>query len=156
MEHDQEVIVWHAYEHEHIEREADWYWAVGIVAVSAALTSMIFGDFLFAIIIVIALFTLALLARHKPELTRFEISSKGVRTGEHMHIYDDMIAFHITDEEEEEPHLLITTKKLMTQMIVIPIRHHDPADIRTFLKEHLKEMPLREPLGHKALEFFGM
>jgi hypothetical protein len=156
MEDDREVLVWHAYEHEHIEREADWYWAIGIVAFSAALTSVIFGNYLFAFIIVIALGLLAALARHKPELTRFELSKKGVRTGEHMHAYNEIIAFHMIDETEGEPRLLVATKKFSTPILTTPISHFEPEEIRAFLKRHAVEKPLREPIGHRVLEFFGM
>lgn len=158
-ETDTEVLVWHAYEHDHIEREADWYWAVGIVAVSIALISLIFGNFLFAIIVIIGLFILAKLAQHKPELTRFEISKKGVRIGEQLHAYNEVSAFWVIegeDGEEVEPRLLLATNKIMTHFLVIPIRHFEPSVVRAYLKKHLKETPLREPFGHKVLEFLGM
>lgn len=159
-ESDSDVLVWHAYEHEHIERESDWYWAVAIVGASVAIISVIFGNFLFAILVVLAFFILAKLAQQRPELTRFELSKKGVRIGNTLHEYAHIVAFHIVknDEEEDatEPRLLLATNKVMTQLLVIPIRHHEPEVIRAYLKKHLKEMPIREPFGHKVLEYLGM
>src|SRR3989344_4172426 len=64
------VLRWSAYEHEHVERGSDWYWALGIVAVSAALTSILFDDFLFAVLILLAAVVLVLLSRTPPERTR--------------------------------------------------------------------------------------
>jgi hypothetical protein len=154
---DQTALVWHAYEYTHTERETDWYWAVGIIAVSIALTAIIFGDVLFAIIVLIGLFILATLAKHPPLLTRFEITSHGVRIGEYMHRFEDIASFNVLDEHEyeENPILIIATKKLMAPFLVIPIRHVTPAEIRAFLKEHTKQAPLQEPVGHKILQYFG-
>lgn len=145
---------WSAYEHEHIERGSDWFWALGIIAVSAALTSILFANVLFALLILIAATTIGLIAQHPPELHEFEISEKGIRTGKIMHPYEKIIAFWI-DEELEEPLLLVDTTAFMTTNLVIPIGDIAPDDIRAFLSDRVEEIPMKEPLAHKILEFFG-
>jgi len=151
------VLRWTAYEHEHIERGSDWFWALGIVAVSIAVTSILFHDFLFAILILVAAFTLALLAKKPPDLTKFEISDRGIRVNDTLHRYDEIISFWI--EEEITPHrplLLIDTTKPLAPNLIIPIEHIDPSLVRAFLQERTTETPMKEPLAHKILEFFGL
>ena len=76
------TLRWSAYEHEHIERGSDWFWALGVIAVSAAITSVLFGNVLFAILILVAAMTIGLVAQRPPELHEFEITEKGIRIGQ--------------------------------------------------------------------------
>lgn len=148
------TLRWEAYEHEHIERGSDWFWALGIIAVCAAVTSIIFGNFLFAVVILMASFTIGFIAKQPPELHEFEINEKGIRIGNDMHLYPSIISFWV-DEELEEPLLLVDTTKFMSPNLIIPIGDIDPEEIREYLRPHAKEVPMKEPLAHKILEFFG-
>lgn len=145
---------WEAYEHEHIERGSDWFWALGIIAVCGAVTSIIFGNVLFAIVIIAAAFTIGLIAKHPPVLHEFEIGEKGIRIGNDLHTYDTIISFWV-DDELDEPLLLIDTTKFMAPNLIIPIGDIDPEEIREYLRPNAKEVPMKEPLAHKILEFFG-
>jgi len=147
---------WSAYEHEHIERGSDWYWALGIVAVCAALTSILFSNVLFAIVLIVAAFTIGLIARTPPKLIEFELSDRGIRVGGTLHRYDHIIAFWVEDEHDREPLLLVDTTKFMSPNLIIPIEDIDPAEVRDFLRERAEERPMREPVSHKILEFFGI
>lgn len=147
-------LVWSAYEHEHIERGSDWFWALGIIAVSAALTSVLFANVLFAILILVAALTIGLIARHPPELHEFEITEKGIRTGKTMHPYENVISFWV-DDELEEPLLLVDTTTFMSPNLIIPLGEMEPETIRGYLQERVEEIPMKEPIAHKILEFFG-
>lgn len=148
------VLRWSAYEHEHIDRGSDWFWALGVIAVSAALTSMLFGNFLFALVIVVAAVTLGLIARKPPEMHEFEINEKGIRIGRTLHAYDSVISFWV-DEDEEKPLLLVDTTTFMAPNLIIPTGDIHPDDIREYLRPRAEEVPMKEPLAHKILEFFG-
>jgi hypothetical protein len=145
---------WSAYEHEHIERGSDWFWALGIIAVSAALTSILLGNILFAVLIVVAAATIGLIANHPPQLHEFELTEKGIRTGVTMHPYENVISFWI-DEEVSEPVLLIDTTAFMAPNLVIPLGDTQPEAVREFLRHYAEEVPMKEPLTHKVMEFFG-
>ena len=148
---------WSAYEHEHIERERDWYIALGIAAVCIAIVSILFSDALFALLILVAAFTIALLARIPPELVQFELSDRGIRVAGRMHRFDEITAFWVEEEHHSgRPHLLLTTKKIMHPTIIIPIEHIDPHTVRSFLKEHSHEKHMHEPVAHRILEMFGI
>ncbi len=152
------ILRWNAYEHEHIERGGDWFWALGIVTVSIALISILFHDILFAVLIFVAAVTIAILAVHPPELVEFEVSERGIRVAGKLHRYDEIIGFWVEDEHEhaQRPILMVDTVKLMHPNIIIPIEHIDPHVVRAYLKQHAEEMPMKEPVAHKILEFFGL
>jgi len=150
-------LEWSMYEHEHIERGADWYWALGIIAVSIAITSILLHDFLFAIVVLAAAVVLGLLAREAPELTRIEISDRGIKINDTLHRYREIISFWVEDEHpHHRPMLLVDTKKFLSPNLIIPIEHVDPALVRAYLKERVLERPMREPIGHKILEYLGL
>lgn len=150
----QGTLRWSAYEHQHIERGSDWFWALGIIAVSAALTSILFGNVLFAILILLAAFTIGMIARQPPEMHEFELTDRGVRIGEDFHPFDSIVSFWV-DDELPEPLLLIDTTTFMSPNLVMPIGNTPAETIRTHLRAYVEEVPMKEPLAHKILEFFG-
>ena len=147
---------WSAYEHEHIERGQDWYWALGVIAISIAIISVLLNDILFGLLIIVAAFTLALLARRPPHLVEFELSDRGIKTGQTLHLYEEILAFWVEDQGEATPVLLVDTTKLLAPNLIIPLEGIDPTDVRAYLKEHIEEIPMKEPIAHKILEFFGL
>ncbi len=150
------ALRWSAYEHDHVERGADWFWALGIAAVSIAITAVILHDVFFGILVLIAAVTLGLLATTPPDLTSFEVSSKGVRVNDTLHRFDHIISFWVEDEHDDRPLLLVDTTKFLSPNLIIPIEEIDPGLVREFLKDHAKEVPMKEPLAHKILEFLGL
>lgn len=149
------ILRWSAYEHEHIERTHDWYWALWIVAISVVVISVLLHDVLFAIIVIIAASAIALHSRTAPELVSFEVSDRGIRTGKTLHRYGEIISFWVEDEVGDRPLLLVDTTKWMAPNLIIPIEHIEPSVVRAYLKERAREVHMHEPWAHKILEFFG-
>ena len=149
-------IRWHAYEHEHIERGRDWYWALGIFAVAVSLISALLGNILFGILILVAAGTLAALASSPPPLVEFELSDRGIRVGETMHRYEEIISFWVEDHDANPPVLLVDTIKWLSPNLVIPLSDADPRLVRAYLAERVEETPMKEPAWHKVFEFFGL
>ena len=147
---------WSAYEHEHVERGQDWYWALGTIAVCIAVISVLLSDVLFGILVLVAAFTLGLLATRAPHLVDFELSDRGIKTGETMHRYEEILSFWVEDHDVEVPLLLVDTTKFMSPNLIIPIEHIEPSLVRAYLKERVEEVPMKEPIAHKILEFFGI
>jgi hypothetical protein len=149
-------IVWSGYEHQHEERSADWYWALGIIATSAAITSILFGNFLFALLIIVAALTLGIISTKDPLIVEFKLSDKGIVIGETLFSYSDIRAFWVDiNEDEEESTLLIDTLKFMAPHLVIPIETIEAENIRDMLKTFVIEEELKEPISHKILELLG-
>ena len=151
------VFHWSAYEHEHIERGADWFWALAIISVCIAIVSILFHDVLFAVLVIVAAMTIAILAVHPPNLVEFEIGERGIRVAGTLHRFEEIISFWVEDETEDtHALLLVDTIKFMSPNIVISLEHVDAHEVRAYLSEHCDEVPMKEPVSHKILEFFGL
>ncbi len=150
-------ITWQALEYHHEPKGTDWFWAVGIVAVCIAITSIIYGNILFAILIMIATAALFMYAVRLPELIEFELNNKGVVIEEKMYPYATLQSFWVEDFDNRHPHmkLLIKSQKLTMPLIVIPISGVHPEDIREFLLNYLVEEEQFEPLSQKVMEYLG-
>lgn len=150
------TLRWSAHEHEHVPRDSNWYWALGILSVCVALISILFGNVLFAILILVAATTLGILATTPPPLIEFELSDRGIRVGGTMHRYEEVISFWVEDHDADPPILLVDTIKWMSPNLVIPLEHVDHRLVRAYLTERVEEVPMKEPIAHKILEFFGL
>ena len=149
-------IRWRAYEHEHIERGSDWFWALGIFALFTALINNIFSNIHFGVLILVAAATLGILAKSPPPLVEFELSDRGIRVGKTMHRYEEIISFWVEDHDADPPILLVDTTKWMSPNLVIPLSDVDAKQVRAYLFERTEEVPMKEPVAHKILEFFGL
>ena len=135
---------WQAHEHEHMERGSDWFFALGIAAVCLAATAILFHNVLFALLIMLAGATIGLYARVPPPLTMFEISARGIRVGDTLHRFDDVLSFWVEEEGVEGPTLLVDTTAFLSPDLIIPLGA-DPDAVREFLAERCVEIPMKEP-----------
>ncbi len=149
-------LKWSALDGDVEERGKDWYVALGIAAVAIAIIAVLFNDALFGILVIVAAITLALIARHPSSMVEFEISDRGIRVGETLHRYEEIVSFWVDDENANSPLLLVDTVKFLSPNLIIPIQHVDAASVRAFLLEHADEVRMREPIAHKILAFVGL
>jgi hypothetical protein len=149
------VFQWTAYEHEHREKGPDWYWVLGIIAVGGALMAIILGNFLFAILILVAAFSLALHAAKPPELTEFEVNEKGIVVHRTFYPYTTLASFWIDDEYSPRDTLIVKSTRLAMPYIVVPIEEISVPELREYLLQVLPEEEMREPLLQKVVEYFG-
>lgn len=150
-------LLWIAHEHQHAEHGRDWYWALGIVAVATAGIAVIFGNYLFALLIVVAALSMGLVAKRPAEPSTFKLDDRGLHTNDMLYPYDAISEFWVS-ELEEEPILIVNTTRFLMPHLVIPL----PADqveieeVREFLRtQGVTETELREPISLRILEFFG-
>lgn len=148
-------ITWQAEDHYHTHKNQDWFWVLGIAAVSVSIVAILFQNFFFAILILVAAFTLALLARREPRIVHFTLTKQGLLTGPEHYPWNAIRAFWI-DTTLTPPTLLIDTTKILAPHLFIPIPKNRVEEIRAFLKENVKEEELHEPATHKIIEFFGL
>lgn len=152
----QTQLEWTALEHEHIHKSSDWFWALGILAIAAATTSIIFNNVLFAIVILIGAFTVGMNALKPPAQVRFKITSRGIMINNTLYPYSSLESFWVADENKhEQPKLLVKSKKLLVPHIVIPIEGASPDDVRDYVLDYLDEEEDSESLAQKIMEFFG-
>jgi len=149
-----EKISWKTIEYLHQEKSSDWYWIVGIITVSIAIISILLNNLIFAILILVASFTLTLFASKKPEEMLVELNQKNVVFGKTKFPYTELDAFWV-EKEEGIPRIILKSKKLFMPYISIFIEETDPEDIRHLLSNHLKEEEMTEPLFEKILFYLG-
>lgn len=155
MEEKTRAVMWEAPEHYHIEKASDWYWALGIIALCGAIAAFFFGNFLFAILILVGSGAMALQARRDPRIIPFMVGTRGVRVGDRLFPYSALDAYRIDDEHERGPHLLLKSKRAYMPLIVMPIPDDSVQEIEDLIRGRLPEEDLEEPLAHKLLELVG-
>ena len=123
------------------ERSSDWYWALGIIAVAAAIAAVLFGNLILGLLIMVAAGTLALSALKRPRVHRFQITESGVMIDENLYDYDRIISFSILEyiDPTIPPALSLRTHYLLAPHLLIPIVGHDPLEIYEFFAEHIEE-----------------
>ncbi len=149
------TIEWEAPEHEHKQRSADWFWATGILTISAAVASFIFGNVIFGIFILLAAFSLALFINREPEIISVHIDERGVTRGNLHYPYSTLEAFWI-DTEHAHPKIMLRSKKSFLPLIIIPLNPESDAEsVAEALAKHLTEEHHALPLVERLIEYLG-
>lgn len=131
------LLEWEGREYDHSPKSADWYWALGIVAVAISVASILLGSYLLAILVLIAAATLALHAAKQPTQHRFQLVEQGLMIGDDLHPFERMISFCTLEDIAGEfpPMLSIKTESWLSPHLVIPLEGVDVDVVYThFLK----------------------
>jgi hypothetical protein len=145
---------WQTHEYEDRDRSPDWFWAVGIIAIAAALASVILGNVLLAIIILLGSFTLLIYAARKPNRYDVVIDNRGVRIDKYFYPYHTLESFWV-EEHKSHPHVLIKSQKLLMPYIVVHINEIDPREVDEFLSHHLPKIFHSESIFHRIMDRLG-
>ncbi|MDB5265374.1 MAG: hypothetical protein JWM39_87 [Parcubacteria group bacterium] len=132
---------WYGTEYVFEEKGADWYWALGIIALAAVVACVLFNNLLLGLVILAAAGTLALMAAKHPRTHHFMIFDTGVGIDNNLYLYQDMVDFSVLEylDETLPPALSIKTSRIMAPHILIPIVDHDPVEIYEYISLHLPE-----------------
>ncbi len=150
-------FIWEEHEYIFQEKTNDWYWAVGIIAFSITVISIIFGNALFALLILVGIITLTIFASKPPRLVRFEINKSGIIIEKSFFPYATLDTFWIEDNTHtgKPSKLFIKSNKTLAPMIAIPLGNMDAQEVRDFLMGHIIEEHHIEALSEKILEYLG-
>lgn len=147
-------ISWEAHEYEHKERTTDWFWAVGIVAVAGAVASIIFGNVIFGILLILCVFSLVLFINRPPEIIEVALTEHGIERGTVLYPYSTLHSFWV-DEIHPHKKIILKSKKIFMPLIVVPLGEASGEQVRRTLIRMLPEEPLRLPFLETILEYFG-
>jgi len=147
-------IIWEGPEYDFREKNPDWFWAVGIITVCIAIGSIIYQNYLFAILIVVSITILLMFSFKKPETIQFEINDKGVKIKDALYSYKEMRNFWI-DRHHKTIKLLINTNRVMSPLLDIPIPHEIKDAIGNHLAKLVKEEEIAEPASHRIMHYLG-
>lgn len=149
-------ISWHTPEYVFRERTSDWFWTLGIIATASAVTSIIFGNILFALIIAIGAFAIALHASRKPRIVKVEINERGVAVDHELYPYRSIHSFWIDEEHHSGLRLVLRSERSFVPLIMLPITDDTELEsIRAHLKPHIKEEIHEETVTSHIIDRFG-
>lgn len=147
-------IEWDAPEHEHKERSSDWFWAVGIITFSIAATSVILGNMIFAILVLVSVFALALFINHPPENVHAIVDEKGITRGNIHYPYSSLASYWL-DTEHPHPKIILRSEKAFIPLIIVPIGDADAEKLDQTLSQFLPEKYHALPFIERVLEYLG-
>ncbi len=148
------IIEWSAPEHYYYKRSSDWFWAVGIIAVTCAALACIFSNVIFGILIIAAATALSLHAANVPRTIHYEINDRGIVIEDTLYPFLTLHSFWI-DHIHPEPKILLKSQKLFMPFISVPIEEVNPEAIRFVLLKYIAETEHVEPLSLRLLEVIG-
>ena len=146
---------WEAPEHEHKERSSDWFWVAGIITVAIVFVSIIVGNIIFGILVLVSSVSLLMFINRKPENLHLVLNDHGVQRDNVFYPFETLESFWI---DVEHPHnkIIIKSKKVLMPLIVVPISENVDLEImREVLSKNLIEEYHSLPLLEKLLEYLG-
>lgn len=149
-------IHWQTYEYDPKDRSADWFWAVGIITVAVAVTSIILNNVLFAIVIILGGFALSLYASRPPRYIDIVLDEAGIRIDRYYYPYRALESFWV-EENETKTQILLKSQRLIMPYIIISVDTEEvSADTaRRYLSKYLPEVFHSESIFEKFLEKLG-
>ncbi|MEK7596396.1 MAG: hypothetical protein AAB564_02530 [Patescibacteria group bacterium] len=149
------IFSWQAPEYDLTPKSIDWYWAMGIVAAALFITAILFKNFLFAVIVVLGAFSIALYSTRKPEIAEFAVTPRGVQIGKRLFFYEDLESFWIHYDPPHKKEIGLISKKTFMPRFVLPLGDADPNEARKHLIKFLKEERHEESLNETISKFLG-
>jgi len=147
-------ISWKAPEHMHTEKSADWYWITGIISVTLAFISILLGNIVFAILIIVGVSTMTLYSIKNPRQIRIELTQTGVQIQDTLYTYANLESFWI-EQKELVPRILFKTTKKIAPYVTVLLGDANPDEVRDELLFHLPEIKHSEPFIEKLIIYFG-
>jgi hypothetical protein len=155
MEPQARSIKWEAPEHFYQKKGGDWYLILGIIIIALVVAAIIFGNVLFALLLVVSGIGIAMAAARKPAIVTFEVTVRGIKIADLLYNFSDLKAYYIDEEDIKGPQLLIQTQKRFTPLMVVPLPADYIDDVEDLLRNKLEEKTLREPIFMKIMERLG-
>jgi hypothetical protein len=133
---------WETPEYEHFDKDVGWYKGVVIITIIAVILSLIFKNFLLALILLIGGFTMMLYGSRFPQIIKVKFTPKGISINQDLYLYQKLHSFWISDEhgETRAPKLIIEADRFFLPHLVIPLNDVNREAVRNHLLQYLPEM----------------
>jgi len=156
-----EKLNWSALEYEEKERHVDWFWALGVIVIAGAITSIIFANYFFAIFLIIGGVLLGFFAVKKPDIVFYELNEKGLKIRNRIYPYENIKAFWVqkslSDDGKQMPlALFIKSQRLLVPIFSVPIEETSVEKIHSMMLAHnVPEEEMKEHVSEKIMESLG-
>lgn len=151
-EKNQTKIFWQGPEYLYREKGSDWYWAVGIISLAFVVASILIENYIFAVFIALASFTLMMFASKRPRIVDIKITEEGILFEKYFYHFDSIESFWI---DPELGRIIVKTKKTLMPLLVLPLEDNHPDTIREELLNYIDEEEINESVFQRTLEFLG-
>lgn len=149
------LISWHAPEHSSIQKSGDWYWGIGIITLTLAAVSFIFGDIITGIFVILAAIALVIHASKPARDVYVEINDRGIVFDGIFYPFLRLESFWISHDGEPPKILLKSLRSFMPYTSII-IDEVDPEHVRAVLLRYIAETEHHESLLKLFLEKYGL
>ncbi len=135
------LLEWEGTEYDHNPKSTDWYWSLGIISVAGTVAAILFGNYLLAVLIIIAAGAITLHAAKHPPLHRFRLVEHGIVIGDDIHPFERMISFSVLEDVEGKlpPMLSIKTMSWLSPHLIIPLEDVDADRVYAYFLQHVDE-----------------
>ncbi len=139
-------IKWEAPEYEFIPKSNNWFWSVGILSLAISVASILFGNILFAILILVEGVAVILYGAKKPKKIVFILNPRGLQIENRLFPFENLGSFWIHYDPPHKKFIAIEPKKFLMTTISAPLADIDPNLIRNYLLKFLREERREESL----------
>lgn len=130
---------WEVPEYTTFERSKAWYIVMALIAVALIIISVYTGNFLFALIIILATFIIFLRVYYTPRDLTFQITEDGIIIGNQFFGYESLQNFYIIYYPPTIKKLFFKRKGLNMNDLSIPLKNMNPILVRKSLLTYLNE-----------------
>lgn len=152
---DSNILTWQATEFEHKPRSVDWYWMLGGITLIASCVALYFGNFLFAVFILLAGIVLGLHAGMPPSLNTYNLQNEGFVINNTLYPYRNITKFWIHKEDGVQL-LVLEIRRVAIPVLTAPLTNVDIEWVRqTFRGQNIKEGEIEIPLAERIMNSVG-
>jgi hypothetical protein len=147
---------WQTIELPKTRKTADWYWAFWIITLALMVVAVFLESYVFALFILIAGFSLSLIASRPSEEIVVSVDQNGITFGSSIVPFNQMRSFYII--ERRTPVLVVRTQQLFYPMIThtIDTEAVDIDELRAFLAKRVHQQRMHEPVMHHLFNHLGL
>jgi hypothetical protein len=126
------------------------------MVISVAIASILLGNALFALLILLAGVSLGLSANQPTQRHTYTINTRGVSVDKKLYPYKSLEAFWIDETRPNENVLILDIQKPFTPHLIIKIPDSiDTNDLQDYLLDYLPEEEMYESPAQRIAEMFG-
>lgn len=152
---DQESLSWQALEYEHRPKTADWFWILGAIVFLGSGLAFYFGNFFFAVFILIAGLAVALHANIPPTLHSYSVREEGLLRDTTLFPFRNIKGYSINQDPFGDT-LLLDVNRVAFPIVTIPLGNVDKDWIKqVFRSKGIKDTDLQIPFAERLMDVFG-
>lgn len=147
-------ISWSAPEYSHTTKNIDFLWGIGLLGLAGTIASIFFGNYIFAVFIILSATMMIVFATRQPKEANFEINKEGIVFDKELHKYKNIKGFKIRQSNPYSK-LIIDTNRYFLPIYVLPLPHELEEEVYAILSQIIKEEDIDETHSSKFMTRIG-